>query len=297
VAEKLVNQPPITDLSSSAHLQTPLDTEGRFSFNEARTIVDSGEGYYTPIDDWSRPLSPMETGTDIPLPIISYKQRSAKPNRHHGYYYERHYLKGPEPIRALRHSRLQRVNPSAHEIYHKHYFGTLMPASEPTVARGVILNSAGYVPHLGVVIRRKDITIRELTNQERNRLRSRNVFLSEQTRKIGDFLMRYALDQPLDHVKQSQIEEFLSLTPRKVAKDERLRRRKLHLGLRLTNIAIGVAVDPLEDEYQNARHNLALRSGVPGTAWHLAKGLVRGREKKSIDILEDRLIDDFGVAA
>lgn len=296
MAEKITNQPPMTDFLSSAHLQTPLDTEGRLSFNEARTIVDSGEGYYIPIDGWDRPLSPMETGTDIPLPIIAYKQRPSDPNKHHGYYYERHYLKGPENIRVLRYSRLQRVNPSAHETYHKRYFGTMMPEDESASARAVILNSAGYVPHLGVVIRRKDVTIRELSDQERNRLRGRSVFLSEQTRKIGDFLMGYALDQRLDHVKQSQIEEFLSLTPRKVAKDERLRKRKLHLGLRLTNIAISVAVDPVEDEYQAAKQNLALRSGVPNTAWKLAKKLVRGREPKSLAILEDRLIDDFGAA-
>jgi hypothetical protein len=109
--------------------------------------------------------------------------------------------------------------------------------------------------------------------------------------------MRYALDQRLDHVKQSQIEEFLSLTPRKIAKNERLYDRKLRLGLRITNIAISVAVDPVEDEYQSARHNLALRAGTPRTAWKLAKGFVRGLEKKHFDTLEKRLIDNFGEAA
>jgi hypothetical protein len=296
VAEKLINQPPMTDFLSSAHLQTPLDTEGRFSLSEV-VIVDSGEGFYTPIDQWGRPLSPMETETDVPLPIISYGHRSVKPNKHYGYYFERHYLKGPEPIRALRYSRLQRVNPYAHEVYHGHYFGTLMPSYEPTAARGVLLGSAGLVPRLGVVIRGDDTTIRELTNQERDKLRRPNVFLSEQTRKIGNFLMRYALDQRLDHVKQSQIEEFLSLTPRKIAKNERLYDRKLRLGLRITNIAISVAVDPVEDEYQSARHNLALRAGTPRTAWKLAKGFVRGLEKKHFDTLEKRLIDNFGEAA
>jgi hypothetical protein len=237
----------------------------------------------------------METDTDVPLPIVAYAQCSAKPNKHHGYYFERHYLRGPEAIRTLRFSRLQRVNPSAHEAYHNHYFGTLMPSDKTDAASGILLNSAGYIPHLGVVVTKDEVDTRELTDQERNRLRRPNTFLSEQTRKIGDFLMEYALEQRLDHVKQSQIEEFLSLTPRKIARNEQLRARKLQLGLRLTNIAISIAVDPVEGEYQNARHNLSLRSGMPSTAWRLAKKLVRGRETKNLDALEDRLIDDFGV--
>ena len=172
-----------------------------------------------------------------------------------------------------------------------------MPSYESTAARGVILNSAGYVPALGVVIARDEVTIRELTDQERNRLRSSNAFFSEQTRRIGDFLMRYAIDRRLDHAKQSQIEEFLSLTPRKIARSESLRERKLQLSLRLTNIAISVAVDPVESEYRSARHRLALRAGTPSTAWGAAKKLVRGREKRYFDELENRLIDDFGVFA
>ena len=283
----------MTDFLSSAHLQTPLDTEGRFSLSEV-VIVDSGEGFYTPIDQWDRPLSPMEAGTDVPLPIVSYNQRSIKPNKHHGYYFERHYLKGPEAIQALRYSRLQRVNPHAHNIYHDHYFGTLMPSYVTTAAKGILLDCAGYVPHSGVIIHGTDVNIRELTSQERNRLRRPNTFLSEQTRKIGNFLMQYAIDQRLDHVKRSQIEEFLSLTPKKIARDERLRERKLQLGLRLTNIAISIAVDPVESEYQVARTNLALRSGTPNTAWKVAKGLVRGLERKYFGDLEARLINDFG---
>ncbi|HVV25485.1 MAG TPA: hypothetical protein VHC21_00425 [Candidatus Saccharimonadales bacterium] len=293
-----ISVPPFIDDSSSGPPQTPLDTEGRLSFNEARTIVDSGEGYYTPIDSWDRTLSPMETRTDVVLPIISENQGKQRPSVHHTYFYERHYLNHSAPMRALRHSRLQQTNnPAAHKIYHKHYKGTLMPDGEAAIARAIILNSAGYVPHLGVIIKGDDVTVRELTDQERNRLRKPSVFMLEKSRgdqaRVGRFLMEYALRRGFDRAKQAHIERFVELITRKLDKDEELQQQKLRLGLRLANIAISEVVEPVERDYREARRAYALKKGAPTTAWEMVKKLLKEREVDYIPTIENKLLDEY----
>lgn len=294
MAEQLTIAPPAA-LDSLSATQTPLVTEGRLSFNEARAIADSSEGYYIPIDGWGRQLSPMETGTDVALPIVSANNGLKRPSAHHAYFYKRHYVGGVAAVQAVRHSRLQQTNdPAAHKMYHAHYSGTLMPRDEAAAVRTVILNSAGYVPHLGVVVRGDNVNIRELSPRERNRLREPKVFTLDRSCcdriKVGRFLMDYALKQNLDDVKEAQVEEFVELTLRK-KNDERSRARKLRLGLRLTNIAISMAVDPVEPDYRSARRDYALRKGTPRTAWHRVKELLQNREVDYIPTLEDRLVD------
>lgn len=294
MAEKLVIVgPPIADLP--ADLQAPLDEEGSFAF-EPVAKIEVGDGFYIPYNQQGRPLSPMELGTDVALPIVA--RHRGTPNRHHAYFYERHYLKAALGIQAVRNSRRQRVNPQAHAYYHRRYFGTAISRDESLHAKAIILNSAGYVAPLGVKVSKNGTSIVELTQTERDRLRKPGVFTierpSREQGKIARFLMEYALRQPMNHVDQSQIEEFLTLTPRKMAYDEGLRARKLRLGLRLTNIALDVAVEPIEPEYQEARRQRALRQGTPSRAWKWAKSLLKGRERNYLLSLEDRLIDEFG---
>lgn len=296
MAEKLaITATSVGDLARPASLDAPLNDEGRFSFAGAK-IMDSGEGYYIPLDQADKPLSPMETGTDIVLPIVA--QLKGRPNRHHAYFYKEHYLAGSVADQAVRYSRLQRVSRKAHKAYHRQYHGTLMPRDEAAAVTAAILNSAGYIPKFSVKIEDDGTSIEEITPQERRALSKATVFSIERSTeyqgRMGKFLMDYALKQDLDHVRQSQIEEFLGLTPRKMAYNERLRARKLRLGLRLTNIAISVAIEPTEGRYREARGNEALRRSAPNTAWEWAKSLLKGREMDYLLTLEDRLLEKFG---
>jgi hypothetical protein len=296
VAELLV--PVRTDSQHAEQPPAPEVLDGRFSFSKV-TILESGQGFYSPYDQYGNPLSPMETGTNVVLPIVA--QSKGRPNRHHAYFYECHYSDGDLALRALRYSRLQKVSRGPHKDYHKQYHGTSMPANETETVAAVILNSAGYIANLGVCIDEDGTSIEEITPSQRDALRKPQIFSVERSEEkqagIGRFLMQYALRQRLDHVKQSQIEEFLELTPRKMAYDEGLRARKLHLGMRLTNIAIGLAIDPVAEDYRMAHRKGALRKYTPNTAWEWAKRLVKDHETDYLESLEDRLIAQYGAAA
>jgi hypothetical protein len=296
VAEKVI----LPGISDEAATPTPAPDiiDGRFSFSGA-TVVDSGEGFYLPFDHHGSPLSPMESGTNVVLPILA--QVKGVPNKHHAYFYEAHYKEGTIAERALRYSRLQAVGRRAHKAYHHQYLGTLMPENEAAAAAAVILNSAGYMANMGVHIEEDGISIEEITPPQRVALRKPKVFSIERSithqAEIGKFLIEYALKQNFDHVKQSHIEEFIELTPKKMAYDHELRARKLRLGMRLTNIAISMAVDPIEAEYRDAYRKRALRKYTPATAWEWAKGLIKDHENDYLETLEDRLISQYGAPA
>lgn len=315
MAEKCIDRPPVTELSSPTYIEAPLDTEGRssfygpaaqppphildgrFAFSKV-TITDTGKGFYLPYDRYGNPLSPMETGTNVVLPIVA--QLKGRPTRHHGHFYKAHYLTGSIAERAVRYSRLQKVSRRPHVVFHQKYHGTMMPRDEAAACRTAILNSAGYIPRMGVKIEDRENYIEEITERERVALSRPRVFTLERNgddqAEIGRFLMRYALKQGFDEDMQRTVEEYLALTPRKMAYRARLRRRKLELGLKLADAALEVAVGHVEPDYREAYSNQALREDSPRTAWQRAKDLIDGHEEDYLVDLENRLIDKYALA-
>jgi hypothetical protein len=294
VAERLVL--PGIDDEAATPTPAPETIDGRFSFPEV-TIVEGGQGFYLPYDRSGNPLSPMETGTDVVLPIVA--QAKGKLGRHHAHFYKSHYLAGNMGERAVRFSRLQKVGFNAHRTFHRKYRGTMMPRDEAAACRTAILNSAGYIANTGVKIEDGEVYVEELTERERVALSKPRVFSlerqGESQAEIGKFLMHYALKQGFDKGMQRTVEEFLELTPRKMAYKAKLRRRKLELGLELADAAIEVAVGHVEPDYREAYSNQALRRDSPRTAWQRAKDLINGHEEDYLIDLEDRLIDRYAL--
>ena len=112
-------------------------------------------------------------------------------------------------------------------------------------------------------------------------------------KRIGQFLMSYAVSQRFDHVRQSQIEQFLELCKPQYINNEEAQTKRAELGLRLTNIGLGVAVNPIDKAYFQARDETALPDEAPVCAWQVAKDVVSGFEADYFSDLEQNLITQF----
>lgn len=237
-----------------------------------------------PISEKGVTMSPYERRTGVVLPI--WGRREGKTNRHHAHFYKQYYEKGPRNqrafLRALRFTRLQQVSIGDHNQYHEAFDGTADPISERRAFITTLLNEAGYIPPYVVDMSGGGLEVRETTAKVRLALRRPGTLTIERSlsrrMEIGRFLMDYAVSQPLGHVRQDLLEEFVSLTPFALKNDEAKRNRKLELGMKLTNIAIGVAVDPVEKPFQQARESHALKAQAPICAFYEMKDFVSGHE-------------------
>jgi hypothetical protein len=258
------------------------------------------EAVIVPSTAQGNPMSPIELATGVPLPIVTPKS-TQEHNRHHAHFYKYMYQAGNMGQQAVRLSRLQNVPISAHHWYHHFFDGTMLPATDAEAYTITVLNQAGYIPDFGVKIANKQATISELTGEEKKKLRRPSTFTSETQAdaqiRIGQFLMYYALSQDFDRTKELLIEEFLGITDKDMQQNEVLRARKLQLGMKLTNSAIGRAVDPINKTFQQARKSYSLRKHSPPTPWEVVKRALNGHEPDYFETLENRLASEFGVAA
>lgn len=253
----------------------------------------------TPISSSNREMAPYEKRTGVVLPI--WGDSGGETNRHHAHYYRVLYEKGPQAtrafLRAIRFTRLQRVSKDDHQLYHDNFDGTEFPANERRSFLTIILNEAGYIPPWVVDVTSGTPTVTETTAAMRELLRQPGIFTIERSpcrrAEIGQFLMNYATKQPLGHVKEGLLEEFVGLTPRCTRRSEELRERKLYLGMKLTNTAIGVAVDPIERPFQQARDLQALKEAAPISAFHEVKLYVSGHEPRYYETLRSQIATDI----
>lgn len=249
----------------------------------------------TPVSSNNRLMSPYERRTGVVLPI--WGEGGGETNRHHAHFYRVLYEKSPRPqrafLRAIRFTRLQRVSRTDHQFYHDNFDGTLLPPNEKRSFMTTILNEAGYIPPWVVDVRGSSPEITETTPEIRAALRRPGVLTIERSphrrAEIGQFLMYYALSQHLGHVKEELLGEFVELTPARTRRSEELRQRKLELGMKLTNIAIGVAVDPVERHFQQARDLEALAPQASICAFHEVKQFVDGHEPQYYDTLRQQI--------
>jgi hypothetical protein len=237
--------------------------------------------------------SPIEVKTGVVLPI--WARGDGEKNRHHPHFYRRHYLNGPRKLetRAVRFSRLQRALKRAHDDYHDAYEGTAFPVGENQSFGITILNSAGYIPGHVVEMSNSTPNIIETTPKMRRALRVPGILTIENRSEIGQFLMYHAVSQRFDHVKQEQIEQFIELGEPKFEKDELAQKRRLRLGMRLTNIGLGLAVDGIDKKYHQARDSQSLPEAAPVCAWQVAKDFVAGYEPDYYETLQENLIAQF----
>ncbi len=248
-----------------------------------------------PVSPRSKPMSPIEASTGVPLPIVGPRGRT--PNRHHAFFYKEDYKNGTLGQQAVRLARIQRVGRYVHQpLFHNHFKGTAFPASEAQEWEIAILSLAGYVPSFGVKFKKREPHVEELTVKEKKMLRRTDTIIQEKPSKeqgrIGEFLLRYSYENNLNQSEQLWVEEFLSISGD--THDERLQARKLRLAEKLTNRAIDTAVDPVRPVFTEARASRRLRNGSPNSAWRVVKDMVAGRIPGYVDLLEDQLAQQFG---
>ena len=288
MAEQLT--PPGINLETQAPDVAPYD--GRFLVELGGRSVPPE--VLVPLSPNDKPMSPIEISTGVPLPIVGPKGRT--PNRHHAFFYEHDYKNGTLGQQAVRLARIQRLSRYLHMQAHKRFDGTAFPASSAQEWEIVILSLAGYVPDFGVKLKKDETCVERLTVREGKRLRRTSTIVQEKPSKeqgkIGEFLLRYSYENNLDQSEQLWVEEFLSISGD--AYDERLRERKLRLAEKLTNRAIDTAVDPVRPVFTAARASRRLRNGSPNSAWRVVKDMMAGRIPGYVDLLEDRLAQQFG---
>lgn len=254
-----------------------------------------------PKNQYGRDMSPVEARTGVVLPI--WAPGEGKTNKHHAHFYKRLYMNGPRKIetRAVRYSRLQRVLMTAHngspQSYHGQFEGTELPKDEKHSFGIIVLNCAGYIPSHVVDLSGSNAEIVETTDKMRRVLRQPGTIGIENRKharkRIGQFLMSAAVAQRFDHVKQTQIEQFLEYCKPKYAGDDDIQTRRLELGLRLSNIGLGVAVNPIDKAYFQARDQAALPDAAPVCAWQVAKDIVTGFEPDYLGELEYNLTEQY----
>lgn len=240
-------------------------------------------GWTIPKTPEGRWMSPIETSTGVVLPIWSSYFRHHYTNRHHAHFYERDYKDGPDHIQAVRYSRLQLVDKTAHRYYHDCIYGTEQPGDIEVAFRTTLLNAAQYIPRFAVDISTGYPEVVELSRRRKRQLRNPKTFSIDRSANarvtIGRFLMDYTTEQDFG-ADGSVVEEFVELV--KNDEEGRLsaskRRRLQKVGMDLMREAMGTAVSPLEESYREARKCEFLPEGAPRTAFKALKSFVNGRE-------------------
>lgn len=250
----------------------------------------------TQFDRMGNPLTPLEAGTNIPLPI--WAPGDGKTNDHHAYFRKKDWEKGLPHVRALRYSRIQNAIRSGHRLHHNEYFiGTPFPKNVEEAFGAVVLNSVGYIPSHAIDVTRKESKIIEVSPFMRKELQKPGVIKfdrrSSKQAEVGKFLMDYAIWQKFDDDEMLLIEQFLSIKPEDVEKDELARRRRYNLGIQLAEKAIAIAVDPLNHDYQEARHRHAISETAPVSPFDAVKRVVNGYEQDYFGTLEQNLRFSF----
>lgn len=253
----------------------------------------------TPYDYKGKMLSPFEARTGVVLPIWG-PPGDGKTNRHHPHFFKRNWINGPRKIetRAVRFSRLDRINANAHTKFHKDVEGTLFPRDQQQSFEVTLLNCVRYIPSHVIDLSGPDFAIAETTPRIKKALLGPGRITMERRkscrREIGQFLMYHAVSRNFDHAKRARIEEFIELGQPRYRSDELAQEQRCRLGMRLANIGLGLAVDGIDKLYQEARNTKSLSASAPVCAWQVAKDFVEGFEHDYFDTLEQNLVAQYG---
>lgn len=234
-------------------------------------------GLVTPVDEFS----------GIPLPILPTKNplplnRPEIADWHHPFHPKEHpLLKTPGGL-ALRNCRVQLVHRNFHNEsatrYHRFFEGPPIPEAEEEQFRIVILASAGYIPQQAINTRSGEPEVVNLNNNLSRQLRqtmrravpgdeaqhdpsAKNQVFHYRNLRYGyddvrKFLAQHTLEQPLPHLKESLIDEFLN-----TANDE----RRLYLGHLLLAKKVEVAAERVDEIYRQASRAHTLHPLMPSS--------------------------------
>ncbi len=246
-----------------------------------------------PKSSQGRDMSPFEVRTGVVLPI--YAPGEGKTNRHHPHFYRGDYETGPRKneTRGLRYSRLQLIRKGPHRVHHEEFDGTAFPSISRDSFMTILFNLAEYVPPYVIDMSGETTKIVETTPAIRDYLRRPGTFTLESKQccraEIGQFLMSHAIWQDFSTVDQDCIAQFLETTTEKALLDEDLWEKKVKLGTKLMDIALGMAVGPVDEQFRQACSEQAVSSAAPERAFGVVKKYVAGYETDYFRTLEDRL--------
>ncbi len=146
-----------------------------------------------------------------------------------------------------------------HDVWnHAPYIGPLQPADKKQLAATLLFGLGNYIPPIGLDLSAGSPREARLSAEQRRHLwKSGQVRVADESLAIR-YLQKYTLAQEVDHINESELEEFLRTPDPK---------RKLYLGHCLAAKVIERAVEPFDATYVKARKLglLSVRSSRDGT--------------------------------
>jgi deoxycytidine triphosphate deaminase len=155
-----------------------------------------------------------------------------------------------------------------------------------------VLAYAGYIPEEAVDVRGQRPERVMLTPEERLLLQTGEVIYTERRMssltgrdtnniKRGVYFMKHAMAQGFDHLKQSQLDEF-------VATDDP--HRRLQLGMFIVNQAFLRAVEPIEDLYRVAHKHGYIHPGERRHPVGILEKVTKGYQPDYFDEIARRIV-------
>lgn len=151
-----------------------------------------------------------------------------------------------------------------HQRLHGRYDGPTLPSTQEAVFRYVVLRCGGYMPRHALELAYRGTRIVVPTAEQRwaiaasLRMDHTNTPLNAgyQRARVGMLLARHVVRQPIEHIKEGLMDEFLHT-------DDAGRRKEL--GHLLLKEKVRVAVDPFDLVYHQSYKEGTLMPGAPRT--------------------------------
>ncbi|MEJ0073226.1 MAG: hypothetical protein WDN27_04070 [Candidatus Saccharibacteria bacterium] len=224
-----------------------------------RPAILAGHPYILPEAYPTRPID-LESGLpycfmpnpDLPAVRLDEKNLARRADWDHQYprvevrYSTNPVLDHPDARYGLLNLRLQwTAYPQHHDIWNNcEMIGPMQPATAQQLAATFVLGLGGFVPPVGLELRQKRPIERKLSEHDRRTLwESGQLRIGNETPIIA-YLRRYVLAQDVDHINESELNEFL---------DTHDRERKLYLGHTLAAKIVERAVEPFGAVYSTAQ--------------------------------------------
>jgi hypothetical protein len=226
--------------------------------------------------------TPVDERTGLmPLSVITYYEEpwfdiAMGKNLHHYFHPRNHVLLQDIGGQALRHCRLQAVQPELHNIgpncYHSFYAGPPIPSDKAKQFAAVILAFAGYIPEQGIDFSGSSPRVVDLDHKQLADLRvmsERANFIHYKNFKFRHsavrlFMQDYVLGQkiPEDKKLKATIENFLT------TKDVKKRQ---WLGFLILSKVIETATDPICEQYAEIYRTGLLIPSAPKEPYKIVK--------------------------
>lgn len=230
-------------------------------------------------------ITPRDPEFGLPLPIAPSEDgplphEALEANWHHHWHPESHPVLQNLGGLALRHSRVQLVDPAYHNMgtraYHRYYAGPVIPESPEEQFREVVLACAGLIPAKGLDMsgdepREVWLSPRqvEILHTRDDRLPFDYRYFRYSYNEVREFLTDYVLSQELMHVRLGDIDEFLHTRRESV---------KRKLGEKLLREQVNTATQAVCPDYKRAFREGLLHPLMPRGPQPLVRYKLQGRQ-------------------